>query len=56
MKKLVFMLMAMVSMSFASCGNSTKASEGVNDSDSVAVDSAVVDSLDSVSVDSISVE
>lgn len=57
MKKLAFMvMMAMVAMNFAACGNSTKASEGVNDSDSVAVDTVVVDSVDAVSVDSIVAE
>lgn len=57
MKKLAFMvMMAMVAMNFAACGNSTKASEGVNDSDSVAVDTVVVDSVDTVSVDSIIAE
>lgn len=50
MKKLVFATVAIVAMSFASCGNSTKA-VSVNDSDSVAsVDTTVVDSI---SVDSV---
>lgn len=50
MKNLVFVMMAMVAMTFASCGNSTKASENVNDSDSVAVDTVVVDSVDTTIV------
>jgi len=38
--------MAMVSMAFMACGNSTKTSEVENDSDTVAVDTVVVDSVD----------
>lgn len=50
MKKLVFATVAIVAMSFASCGNSVNTAS-VNDSDSVAsVDTAVVDSI---SVDSV---
>ena len=50
MKKLVFLFVTCVAMSFAACGNCT-ANGGSNDSDSVAVDSidtVVVDSVDSV--------
>lgn len=46
MKKLVFMFITVVAMSFAACGNKT-ATSGVNDSDSV-----VVDTVDTVVVDS----
>lgn len=51
MKKLVFVFMASVAMTFAACGGQTASVENVNDSDSVAVvdslvsDSLVVDSL-----------
>jgi hypothetical protein len=53
MKKLVFMFVAFVAMTFAACGGQTVSTASVNDSDSVAVDS-VVDSLavDSVVADS----
>ena len=51
MKKLVFMFVAVVAISFASCGNKTNQAAAV-DSDSVA-DSTVVDSAaDSAVVDS----
>jgi hypothetical protein len=49
MKKLVFMFVAFIAMSFAACGGQTPAATGVNDSDSI----AVVDSLDSIAVDSV---
>lgn len=45
MKKLVFVMVAMFTMGIASCGNSTKSSEVVNDSDTVIVDTVVVDTL-----------
>jgi len=51
MKKLVFVFMASVAMTFAACGGQTASEQNVNDSDSVAVvdslagDSLVVDSL-----------
>ena len=53
MKKLVFMFVAMVAMTFAACGGQTPATASANDSDSVVVDS-IVDSLavDSVVADS----
>ena len=48
MKKLVFAVVAMFAMTFASCGNGqTSKATSSNDTDSVAVDS-----VDSVSVDS----
>lgn len=48
MKKLVFAVVAMFAMTFASCGNcQTSKATSSNDTDSVAVDS-----VDSVSVDS----
>ena len=56
MKKLVFMFVAFVAMSFAACGNKTAATV---ENDSTAVDSvdsiAVVDSIaiDSVTADSV---
>ena len=46
MKKLVFVFMASVAMTFAACGGQTASEQNVNDSDSV----AVVDSLDSIEV------
>ena len=49
MKKLVFMMVAFVAMSFAACGGQTDGTASVNDSDSV----AVVDSIDSIAVDSV---
>lgn len=57
MKKLFFAMAAFVAMTFAACGGSTQAG-GVNDSDSVAVDTLVVDSvvLDSVAVDTVVAE
>lgn len=48
MKKLVFMFVAFVAMTFAACGGQTPATASVADSDSV-----VVDSLDTVVVDSV---
>ena len=48
MKKLVFMFVAFVAMTFAACGGKTPATASANDSDSV-----VVDSLDSIAVDSV---
>ncbi len=55
MKKLVFMFVAVVAISFASCGNKTNQAAAV-DSDSVAViDTAAVDSAaaDSAATDSV---
>ena len=55
MKKLVFMFVAVVAISFASCGNKTNQAAPV-DSDSVAtVDTAAVDSAaaDSAATDSV---
>lgn len=48
MKKLVFMFVAFVAMTFAACGGQTPNAASANDSDSV-----VVDSLDSIVVDSV---
>lgn len=47
MKKLVFMFICLVAMTFAACGNQTNGSASQNDTDTVAdsVDSAVVDSV-----------
>lgn len=53
MKKILFLMVAFVAMSFAACGNQTDAA-GVNDSDSVAVDSVEV--FDSVAVDTVAVD
>jgi hypothetical protein len=54
MKKLVFLFVTVIAMSFMACGNKT-ANGGANDSDSVAVDSVVVDSVvaDSIVADSV---
>lgn len=51
MKHLVLAMVAMVAMSFASCGNSTKDNAATSDSDSVAVVDSVA--LDSVNADSV---
>ena len=48
MKKLVFMLVAVAAISFASCGNKTAQAEAAVDSDSIA---EVVDSADTVAAD-----
>lgn len=55
MKKLVFLVLACVAVSFSACDNNKAAGNG--EQDSLAVDSAVVDStvVDSVEVDSIAV-
>lgn len=48
MKKLVFMFICLVAMTFAACGNQTNGSASQNDTDNVtadSVDSAVVDSV-----------
>lgn len=47
MKKLVFMFIAMVAMTFAACGNKTVGTASQNDSDTVVVDT------DSIAVDSL---
>lgn len=46
MKKLVFLFMASVAMTFAACGGQTASEKTVNDSDSIeVVDTAVVDTM-----------
>ena len=58
MKKLVFMFVAFVAMTFAACGGQTTSTTSANDSDSVVVDS-LVDSLevvDSVVADTVVAE
>ena len=49
MKKLVFMFICLVAMTFAACGNQTNGSASQNDTDTTvtadSVDSAVVDSV-----------
>ena len=55
MKKILFTMAVFTVMSFAACGNKTEAG-GVNDTDSIVVDSIeVVDTMavDSVAVDSV---
>lgn len=52
MKKLAFLFVAVSAISFASCGNGTKANETAVDSDSVAVDTTV-EVVDSVAADSV---
>ncbi len=47
MKKLVFMFVAMAAISFASCGDSTKANEAGQDT----VDTTAVDTVDTAAVD-----
>lgn len=45
MKKILFVFMASVAMTFAACGGQTASEQNANDSDSVAVvDSLVLDS------------
>ena len=51
MKKLVLMFVAVIAISFASCGNKTQAPVANADSDTVAVDSAV-GATDTVAADS----
>ena len=53
MKTLVFMFVAVVAISFASCGNKTTQAAPVDSDTVVVVDSAVVDSalVDSAAVD-----
>ena len=46
MKKLVFMFIASVAMTFAACGGQTASNQTATDSDSI----AVVDSVDSIEV------
>lgn len=47
MKKILFVIMSCIAMTFAACGNgTTKCETPVNDSDSIAVvDTTVVDSI-----------
>jgi hypothetical protein len=53
MKKLVFIFVAMVAMTFASCGSKTHSTANQTDSDTTVVDSVDSTAADSVSVDSI---
>lgn len=52
MKKITFVIMAMVALTFASCGNKTNAGAG---SDTTSVDTAVVDTLavDTLAIDTL---
>ena len=43
MKKLAFMFVAMVAISFASCGNKTEQAEATDTVDTVAVDTVAAD-------------
>ena len=54
MKKLVFLFMASVAMTFAACGSQTASEKSLNDSDSIVSDSMVVDSVetDTLAIDS----
>lgn len=54
MKKILFVLAAVVTLSFASCGNKTVGYGAGADSDSTATDTTVVDSVaaDSTAADS----
>lgn len=49
MKKLVFMFVAIAAISFASCGNKTAQAEGVDTTDTAAVDT--VSAVDTAAVD-----
>lgn len=55
MKKIMFVMMAIVAMSFASCGDKCANTQEVKDSASVVTDSVNADSVvvDSVAVDSV---
>ena len=56
MKKLVFMFICSIAMTFAACGNKTSDAGTQNDTDTVAVDSVdtvASDSVDTVAVDSV---
>ncbi len=48
MKKLLYVFIATVAMTFAACGGQTASNQTATDSDSI----AVVDSIDSIAVDS----
>jgi len=48
MKKLVFMFICAIAMTFASCGNKTSNVANQNDTDTVAIDS-----LDTIAVDTV---
>ena len=48
MKKLVFMFICLVAMTFAACGNQTNGSASQNDTDSVSADSVDAAGVDSV--------
>ena len=45
MKKLAFMFVAMVAISFASCGNKTEQAEATDTVDTVAVDTVAADTV-----------
>ena len=45
MKKLAFMFVAMVAISFASCGNRTEQAEATDTVDTVAVDTVAADTV-----------
>lgn len=51
MKKLVFVFICSIAMTFAACGNKTTGAGTQNDTDTVAVDS--VDTVDTVASDSV---
>lgn len=56
MKKLVFVLICSIAMTFAACGNKTTGAGTQNDTDTVAadsVDTVAADSVDTVAVDSV---
>lgn len=56
MKKLVFMFICTIAMTFAACGNKASGVGTQNDTDTVAVDSVdtvAADSVDTVAVDSV---
>jgi outer membrane lipoprotein SlyB len=57
MKKILFVIAAVVAISFMACGNATQSGD-VNDSDSVAVDTMVIDTMvvDSVAIDTVVAE
>ena len=52
MKKLLYVFIATVAMTFAACGGQTASNQTATDSDSI----AVVDSIDSITVDSVVVD
>lgn len=56
MKKILFAVIAVVAMGFASCGNQVSPSETVDSTAVDTVDTVIADTIDSIAVDTIVVE